>query len=161
LSAQSRRRHHAALKFLSARTLGRPAIVAFLGWPKDADRLPPVLSISEVRSVLGAFREPKYLAFFMLIRATGMRLNEACMLETRDIDAARGVIHVRHAKGRRERLVMLGAALLKTLRTYWSLARPPAPWLFTTCGGRFQQKSRAGPWRAPPLRSGFGLPRGC
>lgn len=35
LSAQSRRRH-AAVKFLFARTLGRPAVVAFLGWPKDA-----------------------------------------------------------------------------------------------------------------------------
>jgi integrase len=36
--------------------------------------------------------------FFTTVYATGLRIREACQLETRDIDAARGVIHVRQAK---------------------------------------------------------------
>ena len=43
--------------------------------------------------------------------ATGLRLREAGHLEVGDIDASRGVIHVRHAKGQWERLVMLSPRL--------------------------------------------------
>ena len=45
--------------------------------------------------------------FFTLVYATGLRLREACALETRDIQKERGVIHIRHAKGDRERFVTL------------------------------------------------------
>jgi site-specific recombinase XerD len=78
--------------------------------------------------------------FFATVYATGLRLGEACRLETRDIDAARGVIHVRQAKGHKERFVMLSPRLLAILRAYWSLeqppAQPPAPWLFASRRGR-------------------------
>jgi len=135
LSPQRRRQHHAALRFLYGRTLGRPYLTAFLSWPKDTERLSPVLAPSEIELLLRALREPKYRVFFMLLYATGLRLREACWLETRDIDAARGVIHVRHGKGRRERLVMLSPRLLGILRAYWSFVRPPAPWLFASSRG--------------------------
>jgi len=67
--------------------------------------------------------------------ATGVRLVEACRLETRDIDATRGVIHVRNGKGGSERLVTLGPRLLDTLRSYWKFVRPPSPWLFASARG--------------------------
>jgi site-specific recombinase XerD len=41
---QRLRQHFAALKFLFGKTLARPEQVAFLSWPKDAKRLPTVLS---------------------------------------------------------------------------------------------------------------------
>jgi site-specific recombinase XerD len=65
-----------------------------------------------------------------------MRLSEACQLETSDIDAQRGVIRVRNAKGGNERIVMLSPQLLGSLRAYWRFARPPAPYLFTARTGR-------------------------
>ena len=135
LSAQRRRQHFAALKFLYARTLGRPEVTAFLSWPKDAQRLPIVICRGDVERVLRAFREPKYRVFFTLMYATGLRLVEACRLETRDIDATRGVIHVRNGKGGSERLVTLGPRLLYTLRSYWKFVRPPSPWLFASARG--------------------------
>jgi site-specific recombinase XerD len=129
------RQHFAALKFLYEKTLGRPEVVSFISWPRDVPRLPFVLNVSEVARLLRALREPKYRAFFTLVYATGLRLREASRLETRDIDGARGVIHVRHAKGREERLVTLGTRLLATLRIYWKFVRPPAPWLFASSRG--------------------------
>lgn len=136
LSGQRRRQHHAALRFLYEKTLGRPEATAFLAWPRDAERLPAVLSSRDVARVLGSLREPKYRVFFTLLYATGMRLREACLLETRDIDATRGTIRVRLGKGKRERWVMLGPRLLHLLRTYWTFARPPAPWLFCSSRNR-------------------------
>ena len=80
-SAQRLRQHFAALKFLYARTLGRPSTIAFLSWPAARQRMPVVLSPREVVALLDALRLPKYRVFFSLLYATGMRLSEACRLE--------------------------------------------------------------------------------
>ena len=40
------------------------------------------------------------------------------------------MIHVRHGKGGKQRLVMLSPRLLLILREYWKRERPPAPYLF-------------------------------
>jgi integrase/recombinase XerD len=130
VSPQRLRQHFAALRFLFGKTLGRPDVTAFLSWPREPDSLPTVLSPKQVERLLGAFTTPRMRAFFMTLYATGLRMGEACQLQTHDIDAARGVIHVRHGKGGRERLVMLSPRLLTTLRDYWKHERPPPPWLF-------------------------------
>jgi site-specific recombinase XerD len=74
--------------------------------------------------------------FFALIYAAGLRISEAIGLETQDIDALRGVIHVRHAKGGGQRLVMLSPTILEMLRSYWKYERPTPPLLFSTRKGR-------------------------
>ena len=135
ISNQRRRQHHAALRFLYLRTLGRPNTTAFLSWPRDKERLAIVLSVSEVEELLRALRSPTYRVFFSLMYATGARLREACLLETRDIDAARGIIRIRHGKGGRQRIVMLSPRLLGILRSYWSVVRPLPPWLFASSRG--------------------------
>lgn len=132
LSSQRLRQHYAAMRLLYGKTLGRPQDVAFVSWPRDAQTLPDVLSADEVESLLAALETSIYRVFCTLLYATGLRLGEALALETRDIDKKRGVLHVRKAKGRKERLVMLSARLYAVLRSYWAQERPPAPYLFST-----------------------------
>ena len=132
LSSQRLRQHFAALKCLYGKTLARPQDVAFLSWPRDIEKLPEILSADEVERLLGALTTPAYRVLHTTIYATGLRIGEALLLETRDIDAARGVIHVRHGKGGKERLVMLSPRLLVILRAYWKQERPPAPYLFSS-----------------------------
>jgi site-specific recombinase XerD len=132
VGSQRLRQHFAALKFLYGKTLGRPEQVAFLSWPRDAKRLPEVLTPEQMTALLGALEAPKYRVFFTTLYATGLRLREACHLQTGDIDAARGVIHVRHAKGGKERLVTLSPRLLSILRAYWRQERPKGSYLFPT-----------------------------
>jgi site-specific recombinase XerD len=136
LGSQRLRQYFAAVKFLYAKTLGRPEVVSFLSWPHGPDRLPTVLDVEEVGRLLGALQLLKYRVFFSTVYATGLRVGEAMALETGDIDAARGVIHVRRGKGGKERLVMLSARLLEMLRAYWRAEHPPKPYLFTTDTGR-------------------------
>lgn len=130
VGSQRLRQHFAALKFLYGKTLARPEQVAFLSWPKDPKRLPKVLTEEQVSRLLDALESPKYRVFFTTLYATGLRLQEASHLEVGDIDAARQVIHVRHAKGQKERLVMLSPRLLAILRAYWKQERPPRPICF-------------------------------
>ena len=48
LSPQRLRQHFAALRFLYGKTLGRPEVTAFLSWPRDAKKLPEVLTEGQV-----------------------------------------------------------------------------------------------------------------
>jgi integrase/recombinase XerD len=142
LSAPRLRQHFSALAFLYRKTLGSPAAVSFLSWPRDTIRVPSVLSADEVVSVLRGIGEHRYRALFTLVYATGLRLSEACGLEMRDVDAAQRVIRVRNGKGRKERVVMLGARLLGVLDDYLARVRPVAPRLFcSNRGGNVDQEA--------------------
>jgi site-specific recombinase XerD len=99
LSAGRIRQHLSSIKFLFGKTLGRPELVAFLSWPTEPDRLPVVLGAQQVHALLEALISPIYRVLFTTVYGTGLRICEACQLETRDIDSARGVVHVRHGKG--------------------------------------------------------------
>ena len=128
--------HYSALKFLYGRTLGQPNKVAFLTMPRKDSPLPTVLTAAEVQRVLDGFLVAKYRVFFALIYATGLRIREASLLETRDINAFQQVIHVRNGKGGKDRLVPLPLKLYALLRSYWKHERPPEPWLFASKAGK-------------------------
>jgi integrase/recombinase XerD len=135
VSPQRLRHHFAALRFLFMKTMHRPEVVSFLSWPAAPERLPVVLGLDEIDRLLVELPLGIYRAFFTTIYATGLRMSEACRLETHDIDAARGVVHVRNGKGGRERMVMLRPRLLAILREHWRAERPPSPWLFASQWG--------------------------
>ncbi|WP_306598614.1 tyrosine-type recombinase/integrase [Geothrix sp. 21YS21S-2] len=124
--------HYSALKFLYSRTLGQPEKVAWITIPKAKAHLPSILGRPEIQRLLDGFTTAKYRMFFTLIYATGLRINEASLLETRDIDAMQKVIHVRHGKGGKERMVPMDGKLYGLLRTYYKHEQPPKPWLFAS-----------------------------
>jgi site-specific recombinase XerD len=122
--------HVAAIRFLFTVTLRRPGVVATLYFPKVPHRLPDILAAAEVDGLFAAVNNPMHRAVLMTAYGTGMRISEACTLQTTDIDSQRGVIHVRQGKRDRDRFVMLSPVLLTTLREYWKLYRPTPPVLF-------------------------------
>ena len=131
-SASWMKMHLAALVFLFSKTLGRPAEVSFIKFPRQRSPLPTILSQEEVGSLLNAIHHRRYQAIAMVIYGTGMRIDEALSLKVEDIDAKRGVMHVHHGKGNKARDVRLTPRLLEWLRTYWSRERPPKPYLFAS-----------------------------
>lgn len=132
IGAARLRCHYSALTFLYRKTLGQPEKVAFISMPRSKAPLPVILTPDEVQRVLNSFTVAKYRTFFTLIYATGLRIREAALLQTEDLDAQQQVIRVRNGKGGRERLVPLGRKLVVALRTYWAHERPTKPWLFTS-----------------------------
>ena len=126
----------AGVKFFFTRTLRRPEVMADLPLPKVHKSVPIVLNAAEVHALLAALETPRMRMFFTLIYATGLRLREACALETRDIQKERGVIQVRHGKGDKDRFVTLSARLYALLRAYYAEVRPTPPWLFSGKTGK-------------------------
>jgi site-specific recombinase XerD len=130
VGAATQKMHIAGIKFLYEHTLGRPEVVVTIPWPKVRQKLPDILSGTEVDKLLEALESTTYRAIVMTAYAVGLRISEVCRLETGDIDAKRRVIHVRHAKGGRDRYVPLPERVYFTLREYWKAVRPKGPYLF-------------------------------
>jgi integrase/recombinase XerD len=123
----------AALRFLYVKTLGRAFMAEQIPYPKRPKYLPTVLSQEEIERLLSAARSLKHRALVMTLYGAGLRVSEACRLTLDDIDSSRMVIHVRQAKGKKDRDVMLSPVLLETLRQYWKDSRPKR-WLFPGYG---------------------------
>jgi integrase/recombinase XerD len=124
-----------ALRLLYGVTLGRPDMVTMIPFGKRPKTLPSVLSPQEVRCLLDTCKGLERI-LLSTTYACGLRISEVVSLRVTDIDAARMVVHVRQAKGAKDRLVPLSARLLTELRAWWQQHRT-RPWLFPgTIAGR-------------------------
>jgi site-specific recombinase XerD len=126
----TRKMHVAAIKFLYQQTLGRPEVATAIPWPKTDQKLPDILSGSEVDAVLAAIKDVKHRAVVLTTYGAGLRVSEVCALKASDIDSKRMLIHVRHGKGARDRYAPLAKQVLGTLRLYFKQQRPVGPDLF-------------------------------
>jgi integron integrase len=105
-----------ALLFLYREVLGEP-----VPWLHQivratrATRLPVIMTPDEVRSVLQQLSgAPQTVA--MLLYGSGLRLLEALQLRVKDLDFSRGEIMVRDPKGRRDRITVLPAGAVESLK---------------------------------------------
>lgn len=65
----------------------------------------------------------------MLVYSAGLRVGEVVKLKPEDIDSKRMLIHIKGAKGRKDRYTLLSETALEILRQYWKKYRPEE-WLF-------------------------------
>ncbi len=65
----------------------------------------------------------------MLVYSAGLRVGEVVKLRPEDIDSERMLVHVRGAKGRKDRYTMFSEKILEVLREYWRQYKPDK-WLF-------------------------------
>ena len=65
----------------------------------------------------------------MIVYSAGLRVGEVVKLKPEDIDSKRMLIHIRGAKGRKDRYTLLSEKTLEVLREYWRKYKP-TKWLF-------------------------------
>src|SRR5215475_1980828 len=126
----NRNRIMTGVRFLFRVTLRRHDLAAEIWHIKEPERLPPVLSPEEVKRVLT-------MATSLQARAM-LTLAYGCGLRAGDIDSEQKIIRIVQSKGRKDRHVMLPAAVLKLLRQLWKARRsaydagvvPEQRWLF-------------------------------
>lgn len=117
-------------------------------------KLPTVLSVEEVHTLLAAIKRPCHHAFFWTVYSMGLRLQEALHLKPTDIDSQRMLVHVRRGKGHKDRLVPLPAKTLTLLRQHWATHRNPQ-WIFPAEGRDHKQA----PTSDRPMEDN--APQGC
>lgn len=137
LSPNSLRVPYAAIRFFYTHTVPRQwPTLAKLKLPKHKS-LPDVLTIEEVRRLIGAVRTFHNRVYLWTVYSCGLRLNEGLHLRVGDIDKQRMLVHVRWGKGGKDRYVPLPLSTLTLLREYWVTHRHPQ-WIFAAKRRRAQ-----------------------
>lgn len=113
------------LKFFYEHVLRKPWTAVDLIQPPTSKTLPDILSPEEVQRVIAATRVVSYRVFFFTLYSLGLRLGEGLRLEVGDIDGAAGRVHVRNAKGNKDRFVPLPEVTYQLLRRFWAVHRHP------------------------------------
>lgn len=126
-----------AVRFLICDVLGQTERRLQIPLGRSPQRLPELLSRSEIAALFASLTSIKARTFLMTAYASGLRLSELCGLRGCDIDSApdRMCIRVVQGKGAKDRYALLTPDLLEQLRLYWRTCRMGAKagdWLFTS-----------------------------
>ncbi|MBA4136211.1 MAG: integrase [Opitutus sp.] len=137
-SPSSMRTAVAAMRAFYGLHLGRDWKLFDLVRSPSAQKLPTVLTREEVARLFATVRVPRFRTLFRLIYACGLRIGEAVNLEVRDLREA-GRVHIREAKGNKERYVPLPEAMRAELRAFWRTHRHPR-WVFPGVGRGWREQ---------------------
>lgn len=91
---------------------------------KMEKKLPVIFSKEEIQKLISSISNLKHRAIISTIYSLGLRICEPLNLEMKDIDSIRMMVHIRGAKGKKDRYVPLPENLLHLLRQYYSKYRP-------------------------------------
>ncbi|MBX2940018.1 MAG: site-specific integrase [Ferruginibacter sp.] len=123
-----------ALKFYFEKVLKRPKEFYDLPRPRKPFKLPDILSQDELMRIINSIDNLKHRMIIMTCYSAGLRVSEVVNLKVNDIDSQRMTIHIRGAKGKKDRMVVLSSKLLDGLRRYAAFYRPEE-YLFEGVGG--------------------------
>ena len=113
-----------ALNFFYGQVLGRTFGEQLLPPMKRQQKIPELLSVSEVKRIIDICHNPKYRMMIMLCYGCGLRLSEVCTLKVKNIAGEEKVIHLQQAKGAKDRCIPVSDSLLHELRLYWQRFHP-------------------------------------
>ena len=116
---------YCGIRFFCVNVLKRDWHILSILRAQNEHRLPAVLSVEEVRSLLGHVKTFHNYAYLSTVYSCGLRLHEGLYLEVSDIDSQRMMIHVHRGKGAKDRYVPLPQSTLGLLRRYWLTHRHP------------------------------------
>jgi integrase/recombinase XerD len=92
--------------------------------PKSEKKLPQVIDHNYIIIQLNKIENVKHRAILTLTYSVGLRVSEVVNLRIEDIDSKRMLIHIKNAKGRKDRLVPLSQTVLELLRNYYTQYKP-------------------------------------
>lgn len=110
-----------ALLFYNKQVLHIPGYEIKLPRPKKEKKLPSVLTMEECLQIFRVIDNPKHKLLLLIGYGAGLRVSEIVTLKWRDILFSEHKIHVRNAKGKKDRIVMLPYSIVSSLEYYRTL----------------------------------------
>lgn len=92
--------------------------------PKSEKKLPRVIDGDFIKEKLSKIENLKHKAILSLTYSVGLRVSEIINLKIEDIDSKRMLIHIKNAKGKKDRIVPLSENILILLREYYKQHKP-------------------------------------
>jgi site-specific recombinase XerD len=113
-----------SIRFLYKEVLGKKYDKVSFKRPKSEKKLPRVIDGEFIKLQLSKIENLKHKTILTLTYSVGLRVSEVVNLKIEDIDSKRMLIHIKNAKGRKDRVVPLSCVVLNLLRNYWISYRP-------------------------------------
>jgi len=140
-SISSMKQTVATLKFIFSDILKREIPSALNIRFRKEEKIPVVLSESEVAQILNSVTNLKHKAILMTIYSSGIRLNELLSLQVWDIDFDRNLIIVKMGKGKKDRHSVFSTSLKRVLKKYLKRYYPKHYLFEGQKGGRYSASS--------------------
>lgn len=96
----------------------RTSVPRFVARRKLPQRLPKAKSEREIKRIIAAARNPRDLAIFELLYASGIRVAELSNLRCEDVNIRARSLIVRQGKGGNDRIALFGQRAAEALRAY-------------------------------------------
>ena len=113
-----------AIRFLYKFGLGKRYDKVSFKRPKSEKKLPKVIDDEFIKKQLSKIENIKHKSILTLTYSVGLRVSEIVNLKIEDIDSKRMIIHIKNAKGRKDRIVPLSQTVLELLRNYFTVYKP-------------------------------------
>ncbi len=113
-----------AIRFLYKEVLGKKYDKVSFKRPKSEKKLPRVIDGEFIKAQLSKITNLKHKTILSLTYSVGLRVSEIVNLKIEDIDSKRMMIHIKNAKGKKDRIVPLSEVVLDLLRNYYKEYRP-------------------------------------
>ncbi|MFI1745538.1 site-specific tyrosine recombinase/integron integrase [Thalassobellus sediminis] len=109
--------------------------------PKKDKKLPIVLSIEEVLSILQSTKNLKHRTVIAMLYGSGLRVGEIIDLKLSDFDFKRKQLHIKNAKGRKDRYTTIAESLFPLLKNYHNTYKPKVYFIENPKGGKYSPGS--------------------
>ena len=116
-SASTLNSAYSALKFYFEKILCRRFFIS-IPRAKTPKKLPEVLNKDEVKAILSGVKNVKHKLMLGLIYSSGLRVSEAVKIKVKDIDFSSKLVHVKEAKGAKDRITILSEKVAGVLEKY-------------------------------------------
>lgn len=113
-----------SISFFFRHVLKKAYVIPSVIYPGPTGKLPPVMSVEEMKSVIDTVQNLKHRTIIILLYSTGMRVSEVSKLKITDIDSKAMRIKVVQGKGAKGRFTILSQQVLLELRTYYIFYKP-------------------------------------
>jgi integrase/recombinase XerD len=107
-----------ALLFYYKNVLGYEKFQIKLPRPKSEKKLPTVLTMEECLRIFRAVDNPKHKLLLLIGYGAGLRVSEIVHLQWQDILFTEQKIHIKNAKGKKDRMVMLPYSIVHSLEVF-------------------------------------------
>ncbi len=136
-----------AIKYYYNEILEKGLEPEYIERPRKNRDLPKVLTKEEVRDVINAIQNLKHRSIVFLSYSSGLRIGEIIELKIEDLDFERRMIHVRDAKGRKDRYTILSDKMAVMLKKYLRNYRPKEYLFEGQYGGKYSPTSTNKFWK--------------
>ncbi len=115
ISPQSRNLFLNSIKFYYRNVVKNPQKIEIQS-AKKPKSLPTVLSRSEITKIFESLKNAKHKLLLSLAYGAGLRVSEIVVLKVQDLDFEELTVHIKQAKGQKDRISVMPASLIDGLK---------------------------------------------